>query len=36
MELEHRFTVPVGVEDAWTHFQDISSVAECFPGAQVT
>ncbi|HET7432027.1 MAG TPA: SRPBCC family protein [Nocardioides sp.] len=36
MDLEHSFTVPVGVEEAWAHFQDISSVAECFPGAQVT
>src|SRR5262245_18361042 len=36
MELEHSLTVPVGVEDAWAHFQDISAVAECFPGAQVT
>jgi carbon monoxide dehydrogenase subunit G len=36
VELEHRFTVPVGVEEAWAHFQDISSVAECFPGAQVS
>lgn len=36
MELSHRFTVPTGVEETWAHFQDISSVAECFPGAQVT
>jgi carbon monoxide dehydrogenase subunit G len=36
VELEHRFTVPVGVEEAWAHFQDISSVAECFPGALVS
>jgi carbon monoxide dehydrogenase subunit G len=36
VDLDHRFTVPVGVEDAWAHFQDIGSVAECFPGAQVT
>src|SRR4029078_12465566 len=36
VELEHRFTVPVGVEEAWAHCQDISSVAECFPGAQVS
>lgn len=36
MELSHRFTVPVGVEETWTHFNDIASVAECFPGAQVT
>ena len=32
----HRFTVPVAVEETWAHFQDIASVAECFPGAQVT
>ena len=36
MELSHRFTVPTGVEETWAHFQDIASVAECFPGAQVT
>ena len=36
MDLDHRFTVPVGVDDAWAQFQDIASVAECFPGAQVT
>jgi uncharacterized protein len=36
MELEHRFTVPVDVDDAWAHFQDIGAVAECFPGAQVS
>ncbi len=36
MELEHRFTVPAGVEETWAHFNDIASVAQCFPGAQVT
>lgn len=36
MELTHRFTVPTPVEETWRHFQDIASVAECFPGAQVT
>jgi carbon monoxide dehydrogenase subunit G len=36
MDLEHTFTVPVGVDAAWAEFQDIGSVAECFPGAQVT
>jgi uncharacterized protein len=36
MELTHRFTVPVPIEEAWAHFNDISSVAECFPGATVT
>lgn len=36
MDLTHRFTVPTGIEEAWTHFNDIASVAECFPGAAVT
>ncbi|MEZ0578259.1 SRPBCC family protein [Nocardioides sp. MH1] len=36
MDLTHRFTVPTGVEETWAHFQDIASVAQCFPGAQVT
>jgi carbon monoxide dehydrogenase subunit G len=36
MELTHRFTVPVPVDEAWAHFNDIASVAECFPGATVT
>ena len=35
MDLSHRFTVPVGVDEAWDHFNDIASVAECFPGATV-
>ncbi|WP_193610144.1 SRPBCC family protein [Nocardioides lijunqiniae] len=36
MDLTHRFTVPTGVEETWAHFQDIVSVAECFPGATVS
>jgi carbon monoxide dehydrogenase subunit G len=36
MDLTHEFTVPTTVEETWSHFQDIASVAECFPGAQVT
>ena len=36
MDLTHRFTVPVPVDEAWAHFNDIGSVAECFPGATVT
>lgn len=36
MELTHRFSVPTSVEETWAHFQDIASVAECFPGAAVT
>lgn len=36
MDLQHEFIVPTGVQQAWDHFQDIASVATCFPGAQVT
>lgn len=36
MELQHRFTVPAGVEQTWETFNDIEGVAGCFPGAVVT
>jgi carbon monoxide dehydrogenase subunit G len=36
MDLTHRFTVPIPVDQAWAEFNDIASVAECFPGATVT
>ena len=36
MDLHHSFTVPTDVAATWEHFQDIATVAECFPGAQVT
>ena len=36
MELRHEFTVPASVEETWAAFNDIESVAVCFPGAQVT
>ena len=36
MDLSHDFTVPIGVEETWAHFNDIASVAECFPGATVS
>ena len=36
MDLTHRFTVPVPVEEAWAHFNDVATVAECFPGATVS
>ena len=36
MELQHRFTVPAGVEQTWATFNDIEGVAGCFPGAVVT
>jgi carbon monoxide dehydrogenase subunit G len=35
VDLAHQFSVPTPVEETWAHFQDIASVAECFPGAQV-
>ena len=36
MELQHRFTVPAGVQETWDTFNDIEGVAGCFPGAVVT
>lgn len=33
MELEHSFTVPVGVDDAWQVLLDIERIAPCMPGA---
>lgn len=36
MDLSHNFTVPVSVDEAWAHFNDLESVAQCFPGATVT
>ncbi len=36
MDLTHSFTVPLSIDETWGHFNDIASVAECFPGAQVT
>lgn len=33
MELEHRFDLPVGVDQAWATLTDMPTVAECFPGA---
>ncbi|WP_345263010.1 SRPBCC family protein [Nocardioides nanhaiensis] len=36
LDLTHRFTVPTPVETTWAHFNDIASVAECFPGATVS
>ena len=35
MDLSHQFRVPVPVGEAWAHFNDIATVAECFPGATV-
>jgi carbon monoxide dehydrogenase subunit G len=36
MQLEHEFTVPVGVDDAWRVLLDIERIAPCLPGATVT
>ncbi len=36
MELTHTFTVPASIETTWSAFNDIESVAGCFPGAVVT
>ena len=36
MDLKHEFTVPATLEETWDAFNDIASVGECFPGAQVT
>lgn len=35
MQLEHSFTVPVGVEDAWQVLIDIERIAPCLPGAVI-
>ena len=36
MDLEHDFTVPMPVEEAWTAFNDLELIAPCFPGAVIT
>ncbi len=36
MELTHRFTVPVPIDDAWKTFNDLELIAPCFPGAALT
>jgi carbon monoxide dehydrogenase subunit G len=36
LQLSHSFVVPVDRPTAWATFQDVGSVAECFPGAAVT
>ena len=36
MQLKHEFTVPASVEQTWEAFNDIESVAACFPGATVS
>ncbi|MFI7361152.1 SRPBCC family protein [Streptomyces sp. NPDC050149] len=33
MQLDHSFTVPAGLDDAWRLFQELDRVAPCMPGA---
>ena len=35
MQLEHSFTVPVEVDDAWAVLLDIERIAPCMPGAAI-
>jgi carbon monoxide dehydrogenase subunit G len=36
VELQHSFTVPTSVDEAWDLFMDLQRVGGCFPGATVT
>ena len=36
VDLQHSFTVPTSVDDAWALFMDLERVGNCFPGATVT
>ena len=35
MELEHQFTVPVPIAQAWDVLLDVERIAPCMPGATV-
>jgi carbon monoxide dehydrogenase subunit G len=36
MKLEHSFTVPAPIEEAWATFNDLERVVPCFPGATLS
>jgi uncharacterized protein len=36
MKIENEFTVSQPLETVWAFFQDVPSVAECLPGAELT
>lgn len=36
MELRHQFAVPASIEQTWAAFNDLESIAPCFPGATLT
>src|SRR5581483_6927562 len=35
MQLEHSFSVPVGIDDAWRILIDIERIGPCMPGATI-
>ena len=35
MQLEHSFTVPAAIDDAWKVLLDIELIAPCMPGAAI-
>ena len=35
MKIQHQFTVERPIADVWTFFQDVPSVADCLPGAEL-
>jgi carbon monoxide dehydrogenase subunit G len=36
VDLQHTFTVPIGIDAAWDAFTDIERIAPCLPGAAIT
>jgi carbon monoxide dehydrogenase subunit G len=36
VDLQHTFTVPIGIDAAWEAFTDIERIAPCLPGAAIT
>jgi uncharacterized protein len=36
MDLQHTFTVPLGIDETWAAFTDIERIAPCLPGATIT
>src|SRR5699024_10220625 len=36
MDLTHQFVVPASIEETWEAFNDLESIAPCFPGASLT
>ncbi|MCX6527213.1 MAG: SRPBCC domain-containing protein, partial [Actinobacteria bacterium] len=35
MELNHHFTVPVSIDQAWKILTDVERIAPCLPGAEL-